>query len=47
MHGSGPRWDAVERLFEIHCRRNGLNELDPPRPDISQKPETRQGTLFP
>jgi len=25
MQGTGPRWQAVERLFEIHCRRNGLN----------------------
>jgi len=24
MRGRGPRWQAVERLFEIHCRRNGL-----------------------
>ncbi|MFN0007170.1 MAG: PA0069 family radical SAM protein [Planctomycetota bacterium] len=47
MHGSGPRWDAVERLFEIHCRRNGLNEGVPARPDLAPQPEARQGTLFP
>ena len=40
MHGRGPRWEAIERLFEIHCRRNGLNEPAP-------KPQPRQGTLFP
>ncbi len=25
MSGSGPRWDAVEALFDITCRRLGLN----------------------
>jgi len=25
MHGAGPRWEAVSRLFDIHCKRNGLN----------------------
>jgi DNA repair photolyase len=25
MRGSGPRWDALEQLFEIQCRRLGLN----------------------
>ena len=25
MSGSGPRWEIVERLFEVHCRRLGLN----------------------
>jgi DNA repair photolyase len=46
MRGHGPRWDAVERLFEIHCRRNGLNARreDPP----AENPEARaiQGELF-
>jgi DNA repair photolyase len=34
MSGSGPRWEAVEQLFEIHCRRLGLNdgERQLPRP---------------
>jgi len=46
MRGRGPRWDAVERLFEIHCRRNGLNG---PRAASGREPEPRlrQGTLFP
>ena len=47
MHGSGPRWDAVERLFEIHCRRNGLHGGRPPAADAEREPEPRQGTLFP
>ncbi len=25
MSGSGPRWDAIEKLFEIHARRFGLS----------------------
>lgn len=28
MSGSGPRWEAVERLFDIHCKRLGLAERD-------------------
>ena len=47
MHGSGPRWEAVERLFEIHCRRHGLREGHPPAEDPDAKPAPRQGTLFP
>ena len=25
FHGEGPRWKAIEDLFQIHCRRLGLN----------------------
>ena len=37
MRGSGPRWEAVRQLFELHCRKLGLNatceqELDPITP---------------
>lgn len=47
MHGSGPRWDAVRRLFEVQCRRLGLNtgegdELRPLLPRVTQ----RQRVLF-
>lgn len=28
MSGSGPRWETVAHLFEIHCRRLGLAERD-------------------
>ena len=28
MSGHGPRWEAVERLFEIQCRKLGLHERD-------------------
>ena len=26
MEGVGPRWAAIENLFEIECRRLGYNE---------------------
>ena len=25
MVGRGPRWEAIETLFEVECRRLGLN----------------------
>src|SRR5262249_52807129 len=25
MHGAGPRWKAIVDLFDLHCRRLGLN----------------------
>ncbi len=46
MRGSGPRWDALQQLFEIQCRRLGLNrtELAPgPAPRAGQP---AQGALF-
>ncbi|HZJ70965.1 MAG TPA: PA0069 family radical SAM protein [Planctomycetota bacterium] len=51
MRGSGPRWQAIESLFELHCRRLGLNERrvgregdEAPRPTF-RRPDP-QGTLF-
>lgn len=53
MHGRGPRWEAVARLFEIQCARLGLSfatgdessaavrELSPP-----PAPAAVQGRLF-
>jgi DNA repair photolyase len=40
MRGSGPRWEALEQLFEIQCRRLGLNL------DRDGKPRETQGELF-
>jgi DNA repair photolyase len=40
MSGSGARWDAVHQLFEIQCRRLGLNETQP------RAPAPRQRDLF-
>ena len=45
MTGRGPRWEAIERLFEIHRRRLGFDarehEKRPPPPA-----QGRQGQLF-
>jgi DNA repair photolyase len=41
MRGSGPRWDAVARLFELSAARLGINTkriLEPPRPKRGQLP---------
>ena len=43
MRGSGPRWDALERLFEIQCRRLGLNRQ---RVGAHTRPASVQGELF-
>ncbi len=52
MSGAGPRWQAIERLFDLHCRRLGLAngeesalEVLPPRP--SSTPKMQQRELFP
>src|SRR5262249_46621780 len=46
MHGSGPRWDAVSRLFDIHCRRNGLNVARVGEETSADAPTPRQHELF-
>jgi hypothetical protein len=41
MRGSGPRWDAVARLFELSAARLGLNTeriREAPRPKRGQLP---------
>jgi DNA repair photolyase len=40
MRGSGPRWEALEQLFEIQCRRLGLNRAE------ERTPLPKQGELF-
>ena len=45
MKGSGPRWETVERLFEIHCRRNGLTTARVGDSKSSAR-ASRQGELF-
>lgn len=47
MHGSGPRWQAIEQLFEIHCRKLGLNpRTDEVRGTRPARPRERQHDLF-
>jgi DNA repair photolyase len=46
MSGRGPRWDAVERLFEIHCRRFGINVTEGYAAGAARSTAPRQGELF-
>ncbi len=52
MRGSGPRWDAVRDLFDLCCRKLGLNAKEPVPEDFELTPEPpaepvyRQSTLF-
>jgi DNA repair photolyase len=48
MEGGGPRWEAIENLFAIECRRLGLNqggEPRHPRTSTFRRPRA-QPTLF-
>jgi len=48
MEGVGPRWQAIESLFEVECRRLGLNrdgEMHP-RTGTFRRPAPGQGSLF-
>jgi len=48
MTGKGPRWQVIEDLFTVHCRRLGLNRDDPVAgPDVRTfRRPSAQGTLF-
>jgi hypothetical protein len=46
MHGTGPRWEAVTRLFDIHCRRNGLNLTRVGEEEEAPEPSPKQRELF-
>jgi DNA repair photolyase len=49
MEGVGPRWKAIETLFEVECRRLGLNrdaEERKPRTSTFRRPAPAQGSLF-
>jgi DNA repair photolyase len=48
MRGSGPRWEALARLFELQCRRLGLEAGDEGRGWKPLLPPVRehQGELF-
>jgi len=49
MHGEGPRWSAIEQLFDVHCKRLGLNR-DEAGGSVEQastfRRPTKQGVLF-
>ncbi len=49
MEGVGPRWAAIESLFEIECRRLGINQAPhekKPRTSTFRRPPGRQPGLF-
>jgi len=48
MEGTGPRWEAIESLFSVECRRLGLNRDDeaPPHTSTFRRPAPAQRSLF-
>ena len=46
MHGQGPRWEAIEALFEAQCRRLGLSLRDEPEIPSAFRRPSRQANLF-
>ncbi|MCB9915540.1 MAG: PA0069 family radical SAM protein [Planctomycetes bacterium] len=47
MRGAGPRWQAVEDLFRLHCRRLGLDVQPMEFPEEAPRPRAAaQGELF-
>ncbi len=48
MEGTGPRWEAIESLFSVECRRLGLNRDDeaPPHTSTFRRPAPAQKSLF-
>ncbi|KYF69335.1 radical SAM protein [Sorangium cellulosum] len=52
FQGAGPRWAAIQRLFEVHCQRLGLNvsrgsgEVREGEGESTFRRPSRQGTLF-
>ena len=41
MRGRGPRWDAIAQLFDVHCRRLGLDRTEGPDPPAPVGPAQR------
>ena len=46
MRGRGPRWSAIEQLFEMHRRRVGLQPSEPVSPPPTFRRPTAQLALF-
>jgi len=44
MRGRGERWNSIEQLFELSCRRHGLNRAAHFAPSVTER--ERQGELF-
>jgi DNA repair photolyase len=48
MHGQGEYWEAIEKLFKVHCERLGFNRTDKrvPRGDTTFRRPSPQVGLF-
>lgn len=48
MEGTGPRWQAIESLFDVECRRLGFNRAEGKTPHTSmyRRPPPAQKGLF-
>ncbi len=46
MVGGGPRWDAIERLFEVTCRRLGLAFRAGAEPRVPRRPRAHTPSMF-
>jgi len=45
MRGTGPRWEIIEKVFALHCRKLGL-KADRERSMTRTRDPRRQGELF-
>ena len=47
MVGAGPRWEAIEALFAIQCRKLGINKPDTETSELNTfRRPSRQQELF-
>lgn len=46
MRGAGPRWETIQQLFTVHCRRLGLRTGREEELDVLRPENPRQGELF-
>jgi DNA repair photolyase len=48
MHGQGEYWEAIEKLFTVHCERLGFNKTDKrvPRGETTFRRPSPQASLF-
>jgi DNA repair photolyase len=46
MRGTGPRWEVIERLFDIHSRKLGMNRESRCEAKTEPRAAVRQTTIF-
>ncbi len=44
LRGQGPRWELIEQLFALHCRRLALDARA--EADVARRPRVTQDELF-